>query len=249
MTPGLGHIPDDPDDRDLSFALLGDGEPPDEWAAEVDTFVRRNQRQTNSCTGFASTTAIHSWLSAHGIEAEIPSALAAYINARLVRDGLAGTKRDEGANLRSLFRALNRYGFCPDSLWPFESAKVNKRPPFSAYLEQYKRRKARYRRLYGFDATLIRKVKQAMANGSRLVFGLPVTQKFVDHSGPGVLPPPSGNEKYLGGHALATGDRYDADACEIFNSWGKGWGDGGRGMVSWEFLVLAVDWWAVDVIG
>ena len=75
-------------------------------------------------------------------------------------------------------------------------------------------------------------VKRALADNNPVALGLPVYPEF-DRVGSGIVDTVSGNSR--GNHMVAV-IGYDAQGVTFQNSWGAGWGNGGRARLSWNFI-------------
>lgn len=159
--------------------------------------------------------------------------------------------KDDGTHLRSFCEQLVRFGFCPETDWPYDPANVNKMPAsaaFRAALDQAKPAPTTYRRISSVGSARIDDVKRAIAAGFGVSFGTQVSEAFVRGSlDPVVLPPMT--EPIVGGHALlAVG--YSTNQFDILNSWGTGWGDAGYCTFSEKYIAWdgTRDIWIVDAV-
>src|SRR5215468_4764430 len=59
-----------------------------------------------------------------------PSRLFIYYNTRVLM-GTVG--QDSGSDLRSMMKALSRWGWCDESSWPYETSRYTTRPPAACY--------------------------------------------------------------------------------------------------------------------
>ncbi len=86
---------------------------------------------------------------------------------------MEGTVReDAGAQIRDGIKTLAKQGACPESLWPYDSAKFAKRPPASAFREAEKHQAILYQRL---NPTLTQ-LKGCLAAGYPFAFGFTVVR-------------------------------------------------------------------------
>jgi C1A family cysteine protease len=181
---------------------------------------------------------------------------------KATRDLLHSTG-DTGAYLRSTMGALALFGVPPEEYWPYDITKFDDEPTAFCYAFGADFRAISYYRLDPPGTTpsaLLQKIRANLAAGLPSVFGFTVYSSYSQASGTGKLPYPSAGEKVAGGHAvLAIG--YDDNAtitntntgastkgALVFrNSWGTGWGDGGYGMLPYDYVThrLAVDFWSL----
>lgn len=239
----FGYRPDPEDERDFVLAKLDRLElaPPRAASVHHPDLLIRDQGATGSCVGQAISNAVRlGYLVGNGDE-NCPdlSALFAYHEARIL-DG--GPMDDVGATIRSGVKGVQKSGVAPASTWPFDEGQVNEMPSWRAYRSAHDRRGLRgYYRIPGGDVEGVRK---AIAARCPVVGGWMIDREFMHHQGGSVLGVP--REPFLGGHAILI-ESYDGDTFTIVNSWGVGWGDGGRARVSAAFVAAGRDLWAIDV--
>jgi hypothetical protein len=177
-----------------------------------------------------------------------PSRLFIYYNAREV---MGTVSRDSGVSNAAMFRGLTRYGFCDESLVPYQIQRFQFRPDRSAY-DQAARRKV----------TTVESVPQqldqmraCLAAGRPFVFGFTVFPSLetpaVESTGAVSMPGPW--ERPIGGHdVLIVGYDDTRGAFRFLNSWGREWGDGGFGWMPYSYALnakLAGDFWTVRASG
>ena len=203
-----------------------------------------NQGDLGSCTanaiaGLCEFTGKH-----EGHPWEMPSRLFIYYNERRLE---GTTSSDSGAELRDGIRALNKWGFPAESLWPYDISKFADMPPVSVYSAATKDIVTQYARMPQDANSLQARLVQTKP----VVFGFTVYSSFMSNSvaETGMVPMPSSSDSVEGGHAvLLVG--YDA-VKKLFivrNSWGEGWGDNGYCYFPMEYLTnanLASDFWTI----
>lgn len=181
-----------------------------------------------------------------------PSELFQYYNSRVV-DGETDLTQDTGASIRSSIMAINEYGMCPESLWPYVniSSNFSKKPPQNCYTNANGHRSVSYSRL----AQDPNQLKAWLSAGIPFVCGIMVYDSFMSDAVAvtGAIPNPNTNsESLLGGHAIIICG-YD-DVAQRFtfqNSWGTGWGRQGRGTLPYSYILnpnLASDFWGIRTI-
>ena len=165
----------------------------------------------------------------------------------LARATLGLARFDSGTNFRAFFWVLNQYGFLPerDYLWGYDITQFAQAPPTAAYQMAYDLRSpTRYWAIEDGPAR-VEQVRQAVAMGYGVCIGLMVDQDFmdwrIDPSAP-LDPPRMG---LMLGHAMLV-EGYDGDKFTILNSWGAGFGDDGRCLVSADYLTEACAMWVVE---
>jgi C1A family cysteine protease len=284
----------DPRDHDARTLMLRVSAPPPSSARNADlVMVGLDQGQLGSCTVNASGQAVRAaellervdaaraaWeamgndpasfdgaAAVHAAQSVVPfwSRLMAYYLARSF-DG--NTKDDTGTEIRLVFQAINKYGFAPESAWPYSDdsspgAPFSRNPSAEAYREAYDQRDDKaneaanlidYARITSTGTQRIVDIKTAVAARHLVVFGTSVTEAFCsDGTGNGgqPIPVPGAHDAIAGGHALCVAG-YDADGAEIANSWGSSYG--GQGGLpagwckfSWDYMTWSetTDLWIV----
>jgi C1A family cysteine protease len=173
----------------------------------------------------------------------------------LARSFEGTVKEDAGANIRDIFRAINKFGFCAESVWPYNDnsdpeqgpTPFNHMPSAEAFRAAFDQRaSAQNVQANVIDYALIREtgdarvdaIKLAISQRHLVVFGTDVTEKFCSdmsaNNGQPIEPPTDGKD-IAGGHCMAIGG-YDELSPKIINSWDTDWGQNGWCRFSWDYI-------------
>ena len=173
------------------------------------------------------------------------SRLFQYWNSRL----LEGTyQSDSGANLLDCYRAIMKYKYIDEALYPYIEAKYADFPPKEIYIEASKNKINKYESvpqdLYHMKYVLA-VYKQP------IVFGFSVYSSFQNLDSNHVCPLPQANDELLGGHAVCAINYNDnLQAFLICNSWGKEWGLNGCFYMPYDYVLnktLCSDFWTLSL--
>jgi C1A family cysteine protease len=229
-----------------------------------------NQLELGSCTanaGVVNMMMLESKKKYTDIE-NIPllSRLFLYYKERSIEGTL---DEDSGATMRSICKALNKYGVCEEKYFPYDTSKFKNPPSPEAEADALKHTISGYRSIYSLTDI------KSYLNAYRLpvLIGMQVFESFesAEVAKTGIVPLPTPNEKNLGGHAvLVVG--YDDDffpgktkskivntvkglfidktmkgALIVRNSWSKEWGDDGYFYLPYAFVNkgYAFDFWVI----
>lgn len=176
-----------------------------------------------------------------------PSRLFIYYNTRKIEGTVA---EDSGAYLRNTMKAIQRWGYPPESIWPYDIYKFTRKPPKVVYEDALASKIDTYSRV----AQTEKHVKACLAEGFPVVFGFTVYESFeselVAKTGKMIMPMHS--ETPVGGHAvLLVGYDDELKVWIVRNSWGVEWGDKGYFYMPYEYLLdpdLAADFWTVRYV-
>jgi C1A family cysteine protease len=200
-----------------------------------------DQGRSSSCTGNAIAAAVEYMRKKEQLPSFIPSRLFIYYNERLLENDV---NKDSGAELRDGMIALQKWGVCPENLWPFiVPDEITVKPPQQCYDFAVKDVIKTYERV----PTELSAVQNTLSHGIPFVFGISVFENFMDTGSDGMVAMPQGN--LLGGHAILTVGLQD-DKVIFQNSWGESWGDGGYGYIPQDYFFndnLCGDFWAITV--
>lgn len=186
-----------------------------------------DQGTIGSCTANSTVSACEMLLQKAGK----PRSLARLFNYYVTRE-LEGRLGQSGAVLRNAVKQAAKLGLPDETVWPYDESKAETAPHPDAYEQAVKHKVLRYERIQpGTQAEEIHAIKSAISEGFPVVFGMPVTQQWLNMRG--------GDTSYrgvsikdiaVGAHAM-TIIGYSQDFFVVENSWGKEWGDGGLGYI------------------
>ncbi len=203
---------------------------------------RLNQGQQGSCVGWGSSYAARTILEATRT-GQNPKDIAfspAYLYNQI---GLEGC---QGAYIKNAMDVLSRQGDLPFSQFPYDQYSCDNQPSSSQVAQAAQYRMKGYNRLsVGSEdyKTDINGIKQHLAAGAPVVFGMFVTESFTNGMmGRKVWRPTSRdyNGPNLGGHCMCLvgyDDNFEGGAFQVMNSWGKEWGENGIAWIKYnDFL-------------
>lgn len=246
MTRHYGWNPSLPDRRDHKFSMLqGLSLPPLVDLRGQDSPIE-DQGDLGSCTSFAAGAAFRFDMRKQGLQDFVPSHLFEYYNSRARNQKTV----DSGATIRGAIKAVNTYGICPESEWPYDISKFASKPPTQSYKDALQDRALKYQSV----AQNITVMKNCLAQGLPFVIGVSVYESFESQAveQTGMVPLPKNSEQLLGGHALLVVGYRDKDLQFIVrNSWGN-WGDGGYCYLPYAYLLdsgLSSDFWVIQTVG
>lgn len=176
-----------------------------------------------------------------------PSRLFLYYNER-AQDG--DIPSDAGSSLSECVRALETFGVCKETTWPYNISKFAMKPLATAFTEA-----KQHMLLQAHQVNQnINDMKSCLASGSPFILGILVYASFesVHAASTGIIPMPAAHEQLLGGHAvLCVGYDDSKQWWIIMNSWGSGWGAKGFFYLPYAYLTtarLASDFWALQKV-
>jgi C1A family cysteine protease len=233
----MGWLPDPPkvpgEKPDwLATARLSLPPAPDAASCKGHLGAVLDQERLGSCVWQAIAKLLWSSHVRQGIASpKLCSILAGYYISR----AYAGTERyDSGTHLRTGFRALNKFGFCPEDEWPYLIGRFAEMPPTNAFRKAFDQKDPTdYYRIHETGNERLDAIKRAIAVGLPVAFGTDVSRAFCDGELGKVWDHPTG--EIAGGHAMVLSG-YDGDVFDVLNSWGEGWGDGGWGRMSADYV-------------
>lgn len=172
----------------------------------------------------------------------LQSRLLIYYFTRVI---MGTVNQDSGVYNRDMFKALNKYGTCNESLWPYVISKFKLKPATKAITAA----KANLITAYQAVDQNVQSMKECLADGLGFIFGFSVYDSFMsaEVERTGVVPMPKKSESLLGGHDIFCYGYDDARGVFLMgNEWGEEWGDGGNCTIPYEFAAdpnLAGDFW------
>jgi C1A family cysteine protease len=248
-TRGYGWIPDTPDARDLKYfapkPVVFYLPPKVDLRTELPPVY--DQGSAGSCTAQSVCAAFHFCQMKARLFNFAPSRLFTYYTTRDIE---GTTQEDSGAMIRSAIKSLNKFGACPESIWPYDLAKLTHKPTVTCYDTASRHTAVSYKQV----SQTLDQLKGCLAEGYPFAFGMIVHASFEGEevANTGVVKMPSSSEQPVSGHAvLVVG--YD-DVTQRFlvrNSWGTDWGMAGYFTLPYAFILnpdLATDFWTIRLV-
>lgn len=216
---------------------LGAGPVPKE--SDLVRFTRViDQLNLSSCVGNTVADAVWGKMVMKGaVNPPLPSRLAIYY---LARAAAKEQHQDAGAYIHLAFAMLNRFGFCPEDLWPYtdQGDRWAQMPPSDAFWGSFDQKEPTdYRRIMTTGGARVDDVKRALGSGHLVVFGTDVTSDFCSGNlGPtGIAQAPGPGDQIAGGHAMLWCG-HKPESVRGLTSWGTGVFDGGYFDMSWDYV-------------
>ena len=206
-----------------------------------------DQLQLGSCVSNAVAGVLEFLQMKESITAFVASRLYIYYNGRLLEGAV---NSDSGLSVQDGIKSVNRYGFPPETDWPYDISQFTVHPPSQAYADANPNRLLEY---YSLPQQTLTAFQACLADGFPILFGMSVYQSFESEaaSTTGIIPMPSPSEQLLGGHCCYLCGYDTSKQWFIFrNSWGS-WGDQGNGYLPFGYVLnpqLASDFWTVRMV-
>ncbi|UJR09186.1 hypothetical protein I4U23_013434 [Adineta vaga] len=163
------------------------------------------------------------------------SRLFIYYNGR-AKNKNASTITDSGCTMTNAIEALEEYGVCLESVWPYDISAVNNQPDQQAY-EQGKDHQITGAFKVNID---LNEMKSCLAQGFPFAFGLRLYKTFNRAANTGVVPQPDAGDQERSEHGrhamLAVGYSDQSRAFIVRNSWGESWGDAGYCYIPYDYM-------------
>jgi len=209
------------------------------WCTEVE-----DQKSSNSCCANAVAGA-YEYLATkaaiqNGDDVGDISRLFIYFVGRksdLQSQGKGNLKvKDEGMSIQGAMNALKAKGACLEREWPFELSQVNETPHDQLYEAAM-----HYKISNGIRIPVDKdSMRQCLAEGYPIVFGLKLTQRFFSPGSQGIISTPNLDDPKSASHGLhAMLCVGYSDPDEVFivrNSWGSGWGHNGYCYIPYDYM-------------
>ena len=201
--------------------------------------VMFDQGQENSCTANSGTLALM-W---QYPGCKILSRQFLYANERIEEGDI---DKDQGAQMRTVCKAIQKYGVCEEIYFPYFTTNVFQTPPKSAYDNAKNHTISSYRAVNGLD-----EIKMTLALKQQpVMIAIDVFTSFESAivAKTGVVPMPKRGEKNLGGHDVSIVMYDDKKKILILqNSWGSSWGMKGFFSLPYSFVEkgFAFDSWVL----
>lgn len=225
---------------------------PEKVDFSADIPIIHHQGSSSSCTAQAITVSMEYLLQKSHVNAQL-SPLFLYYNTRELGGNI---HTDNGAYLSDGIWSVCTQGVCQEHFWPYKPEKLAVKPSENAYKDA-----KNYVDLDEVGTNHLPQdlhvLKSTLAENIPIVFGVRVYPSMISHKvrETGKIPIPKESEHVIGGHAL-TLVGYD-DATESFkfvNSWGKQWGDGGFGYLTYDYVMnpkytYPTEFWSIRTVG
>ena len=176
-----------------------------------------DQGQFGACVANATAAVLQRLRRLEGLPDFTPSRMALYWNGRVIE---GTTRSDSGLVITDEMKALTKFGYCDEALWPYLARNLYKAPPANVATDEAMRTAEKYQGLAQTQTDVL----GALAMGLMPVFGMTVFASFESPQAlnTGVIPMPKRNESVLGGHCVcACGYDLSANTLLCRNSWGN----------------------------
>jgi C1A family cysteine protease len=206
-----------------------------------------DQMALGSCVANGTAAAAEFCMIKEGHKRFVPSRLFIYYCARSL-EGTIGS--DSGAMIRDGMKAIAKWGFPDEQIWPYDITKFKKTPPHQVYGAAWKE----ITRQYQSVPQNITQMKGCLVEGYPIVVGFSVFDAFESDAvaKTGIVPMPSSTDQPIGGHCVLVVGADDSKKWWICrNSWGVNWGDLGYFYLPMDYLLnsqLADDFWTVRLV-
>mmetsp|Transcript_16122 Transcript_16122/g.20062 ORF Transcript_16122/g.20062 Transcript_16122/m.20062 type:complete len:405 (-) Transcript_16122:81-1295(-) len=144
--------------------------------------------------------------------------------------------KDEGMTLGGAISAMQTKGACLAESYPFELEVVNERPPEETFDEAMDYKVSEAMKV----PVDVESMKQCLAEGFPIVFGLKLTEQFFYPLPGGIIRTPDPEDPESAAHGLhamlIVGYSERQQVFIIRNSWGADWGDCGYAYVPYDYI-------------
>ncbi|CAF1226848.1 unnamed protein product [Adineta steineri] len=192
-------------------------------------------QQIGSCTA-NSLAGAYEYLNkkAHGTSIRV-SRFFIYYNSR-AKEFNTSQVYDTGCYLVDAIEALDEFGTCLESFWPYDTSRVNIKPTDEAY-QQASGHKINDALKVNID---LNEMKLCLAHGFPFAFAIKLFNSFLSVNETGAVPIPNQDDiakQLIGMHALlAVGYSEESQAFLVRNSWGQNWGEKGYCYIPYAYL-------------
>ena len=172
------------------------------------------------------------------------SRLFQYYEERVIENDI---KKDGGAQMRDIGKAMVLYGICEESYFPYDITKFAKAPSAAAKTNALKYKIKSY-----YSVATTDEIKQVVALKQQpVMIGISVYTSFESDTvaKTGIVTLPKKSEQLLGGHAVLVVGYDDKKKWFICrNSWGTTWGDKGYFYLPYTYFSkgFAYDFWVLQ---
>lgn len=199
-----------------------------------------DQGEIGSCTANSTVSACEMLLRKAGTSRHLSRLFNYYVTREL--EGRLG---QQGAVLRNAVKQAAKLGLPDEAMWAYDEAAAETNPPAEVYQEAAKHKVLRYERIQnGTNEEVTHAIKSAISEGFPVVFGMPVTQQWMNMRGGDITYRGSKKDPVVGAHAM-TIIGYSLDYFVVENSWGKDWGDAGLGYIHRDIVEEFFEAWVI----
>ncbi len=245
-----------PDHRDWRFTVSRrvTSQLPTQMDLSANMPPQLNQGSLGSCGPNSADECIEYDDRVQGMSVTSASRLFIYWVTRSLMSG-SPINKDSGVDNRTMLKAVAQYGYCAESMWPYDVAKFTQKPPAACFAA------ALANRIQSYAAVEqdLDQMRGCIASGFPFVFGFDVFSSFMSDevAATGVVPMPgtTPGDHQVGGHDI-TFFGYD-DSTRMFkfrNHWlnedGTPWGDNGNGYFPYDYALgqFASDFWVINAV-
>lgn len=255
MKTGYLQDPHDPRDRNFEQVLgvKASAKPPAKCSLLFEHYDKMLVQSAESCVGFSIAEALYAiWkLKNPNKQPQLASPLFIWWNSRKTH---GAEHIDSGTYIRQAIRQLSKVGFCQDRVYPGTDGNdlhdFDQQPPRLAFRQAFDQRltSAEYYRITSENDARILSWKQALAAGNPIVFGVPVSNAFLEwKGGREPAPMPVSDADVVGGHAMCALGYDELGVCGP-QTWGSEWGRAGWFYLSWDYITQwMMDAWVLQV--